>query len=687
MAEHPRPPVQVFAYDDALGREEGTELEALLAYFPASAPESAKVRALSLARGIVGFVSQFDDDGTGGGRRDANDVREDARVVRTKRGRLACLLAEEETRPTGTIDRGGSTFDASPRRLWLCVSVDESVASVSAVRDGALVDLLRILRDDYAMLRGANPGGQPRREAPDASGPADRRMRARDDRRMRLLAVLVADLGARMSPAGAGWEGATLGNHHSNARLDSPGAALRALHAPLSPEPGCPLTPTSREAFLHTQSAVNAAQLSLEDWADQCDRRPHADVDADVDTSPMGASPGDDDDDGDLVADTAVFHEGGLLWSSGTATASRAVSRYAARCLVPSSAFHEEEPDEGRDRSTPPGGGGEKASTGERRRARALAAAVRAEAAAGIASLGSRAGAGGESPGGESPTLFIGGNPLDDDVPIAASEWSVAPDGFLRRSSAAGEAVEASGRDVPAAARLLRLGPPAATRRGDSPPGDSPPGDVYLLSLRVGACTLAVSLRVARCPPLTDEAGWRDLRSALRNASAPRLRELHDCLASGVGRLYGTNGTTNDSKAAAAAGHPPDHAAGYRYLYVDDATLAVRASPGGVLERPVLSADILATVSSVRREMEALETESTYDEISDGDAVCRTHELCVRSGADAWVVGKRASASGTGKRTRDRRLWVVLDRAGDTLLDASAAIGAFCDEHFDGIFS
>ena len=219
MAEHPRPPVQVFAYDDALGREEGTELEALLAYFPASAPESAKVRALSLARGIVGFVSQFDDDGTGGGWRDANDdVREDARVVRTKRGRLACLLAEEETRPTGTIGDGGSTFDASPRRLWLCVSVDESVASVSAVRDGALVDLLRILRDDYAMLRGANPGGQPRREAPDASGPADRRMRGRDDRRMRLLAVLVADLGARMSPAGAGWEGATLGNH-SNARL------------------------------------------------------------------------------------------------------------------------------------------------------------------------------------------------------------------------------------------------------------------------------------------------------------------------------------------------------------------------------------------------------------------------------------------------------------------------------------
>ena len=366
MAERPRPPVQVFAYDDALGREEGTELEALLAYFPASAPESAKVRALSLARGIVGFVSQFDDDGTEAGRRDANDAREDARVVRTKRGRLACLLAEEEeeeeTRPTmGTI-AGRSPAHASPRRLWLCVSVDESVASVAAVRDGALVDLLRIFRDDYAMLRGGHPPrGQPREGAPDdASGGCD------DRRSARLLAVLVADLGARVSPAAAGWEGATLAPD----AMALCGDALRALHSPLSPEPGCPLTPASREAFLLTQSAVNAAQLSLEDWADA--HRRDADVDADGKDV--------DDDDGDLVADTAVFHEGGMLWSSSTATATRALARYAARCLIPSSAFREEGADD-EDQSMPP----EKASAAGR--ARALAAAVRAEAAAGMASL------------------------------------------------------------------------------------------------------------------------------------------------------------------------------------------------------------------------------------------------------------------------------------------------------------
>ena len=67
------------------------------------------------------------------------------------------------------------------------------------------------------------------------------------------------------------------------------------------------------------------------------------------------------------------------------------------------------------------------------------------------------------------------------------------------------------------------------------------------------------------------------------------------------------------------------------------------------------------------------------------------HELCVRARNDVWVVGKRATAPGDKGGTstygaRDRWLWVVLERAGDTLLDASAAVGAFCEAHFDGVF-
>ena len=234
MREKPRPPVQVFAYDDTLGADEGRELESLLAYFPASAPVASKVRALSLARGIVGFASQFSIGSEGAEGADTAVRREDARVVRTKRGRLACLLATPSSR--GSRTHGGGS------RLWLCASLDDSIATSTAVRDGALVDALRILRDDHAMLHG------------DTSPPSSRN-----------LSPLVADLGARLSPPTTGWVGMQ-STHGGEKRLC--GSALHALHSPLAPPTGCPLTSTSREVFLLTQSAVNAATLALDDWAD-----------------------------------------------------------------------------------------------------------------------------------------------------------------------------------------------------------------------------------------------------------------------------------------------------------------------------------------------------------------------------------------------------------------------------------
>ena len=295
MREKPRPPVQVFAYDDTLGADEGRELESLLAYFPASAPVASKVRALSLARGIVGFASQFSIGSEGAEGADTAVRREDARVVRTKRGRLACLLATPSSR--GSRTHGGGS------RLWLCASLDDSIATSTAVRDGALVDALRILRDDHAMLHG------------DTSPPSSRN-----------LSPLVADLGARLSPPTTGWVGMQ-STHGGEKRLC--GSALHALHSPLAPPTGCPLTSTSREVFLLTQSAVNAATLALDDWADDAKDDDNSDDD-DV-----------NDKDDDLVADTAVFHEGGMLWSSATVRATRAIARYAERCLVPGVAFGE----------------------------------------------------------------------------------------------------------------------------------------------------------------------------------------------------------------------------------------------------------------------------------------------------------------------------------------------------------
>ena len=355
MREKPRPPVQVFAYDDTLGADEGRELESLLAYFPASAPVASKVRALSLARGIVGFASQFSIGSEGAEGADTAARREDARVVRTKRGRLACLLATPSSQ--GSRTHGGGS------RLWLCASLDDSIATSTAVRDGALVDALRILRDDHAMLHG------------DTSPPSSRN-----------LSPLVADLGARLSPPTTGWVGMQ-STHGGEKRLC--GSALHDLHSPLAPPTGCPLTSTSREVFLLTQSAVNAATLALDDWADDAKDDDNSDDDTDV-----------NDKDVDLVADTAVFHDGGMLWSSATVRATRAIARYAERCLVPGVAFGEgdgvgvtrtRESDvagaSSREREAAGNSEAAEKVASTAARARALAAAVRAEAAAGISSL------------------------------------------------------------------------------------------------------------------------------------------------------------------------------------------------------------------------------------------------------------------------------------------------------------
>jgi hypothetical protein len=449
--------------------------------------------------------------------------------------------------------------------------------------------------------------------------------------------------------------------------------------------------------FLLTQSAVNAATLALDDWADDAKDDDNSDDDTDV-----------NDKDVDMVADTAVFHEGGMLWSSATVRATRAIARYAERCLVPGVAFGEgdgvgvtrtRESDvagaSSREREAAGNSEAAEKVASTAARARALAAAVRAEAAAGISSLrearkrdGTDAGDGDGGDAAEEEKV--------DEVPVSASEWSVAPDGFLRRSSAAGEAVEASGRDVPAAAYLLRLHAPAAGARmiSDDTSNDDPKshdGSIYLLTLRVGSATLALSLRATRCPRLTDEDGWKALRRLCVDAAGPRLRELHESLA-----LANSTGPSRRKKILASirGGSEPgtslkasDHVPGYRYLYVDDATLAVRATPEAKLA--TVTFESLCAVQSVRREMED-EMSNSLVSIDDSGS-SSIHELCVRARNDVWVVGKRATAPGDKGGTstygaRDRWLWVVLERAGDTLLDASAAVGAFSEAHFDGVF-
>jgi hypothetical protein len=98
------------------------------------------------------------------------------------------------------------------------------------------------------------------------------------------------------------------------------------------------------------------------------------------------------------------------------------------------------------------------------------------------------------------------------------------------------------------------------------------------------------------------------------------------------------------------------HVPGYRYLHVDRATLATRASPENKVA--TLAPESLAALSQLR---------AYLDERGGGAA---EHEICVRTQHDAWVVVRRG---------RGRELFVILERAGDTLLEATEATDRFCE--------
>jgi hypothetical protein len=99
------------------------------------------------------------------------------------------------------------------------------------------------------------------------------------------------------------------------------------------------------------------------------------------------------------------------------------------------------------------------------------------------------------------------------------------------------------------------------------------------------------------------------------------------------------------------------HVPGYRYLYLDGATLTVRGSPESKLS--TLAPESLAALSQLRAHLEALPSDSRLVE----------HEVCIRTLHDAWVVMRRG---------RGRVLYIILERAGDTLLEVNEAADRFC---------
>lgn len=114
------------------------------------------------------------------------------------------------------------------------------------------------------------------------------------------------------------------------------------------------------------------------------------------------------------------------------------------------------------------------------------------------------------------------------------------------------------------------------------------------------------------------------------------------------------------------------HVGGYRYLLVDGDRSVSRASPSA--KAATLAKESLVAMCKLREEVDLEKRRANWeDENHDKDL-----ELCIRAKNNAWVVARV---------TRGKELYVVLEKANETLLYASDAIEKFSDRYCNGAFS
>ncbi|KAJ0038622.1 hypothetical protein Pint_22457 [Pistacia integerrima] len=104
------------------------------------------------------------------------------------------------------------------------------------------------------------------------------------------------------------------------------------------------------------------------------------------------------------------------------------------------------------------------------------------------------------------------------------------------------------------------------------------------------------------------------------------------------------------------------HVSGYRYLLADGDRNISRASPPGKVT--TLTKESLLALSKLREEVDLEKSKAKYDN-PDSE---RDLELCIRAKNNAWVIARL---------TRGKELYMVLEKANETLLYASDAFEKF----------
>ncbi|KAL3510395.1 hypothetical protein ACH5RR_029796 [Cinchona calisaya] len=114
------------------------------------------------------------------------------------------------------------------------------------------------------------------------------------------------------------------------------------------------------------------------------------------------------------------------------------------------------------------------------------------------------------------------------------------------------------------------------------------------------------------------------------------------------------------------------HVSGYRYLLVDGDRSTSRATPPGKVT--TLTKESLVALSKLREEVDLEKSRVKWD----GVGREKDLELCIRAKNNAWVIARL---------TRGKELFLVLEKANETLLYASDAVEKFSNRYCNGVFS
>ncbi|GAV58489.1 DUF1712 domain-containing protein [Cephalotus follicularis] len=114
------------------------------------------------------------------------------------------------------------------------------------------------------------------------------------------------------------------------------------------------------------------------------------------------------------------------------------------------------------------------------------------------------------------------------------------------------------------------------------------------------------------------------------------------------------------------------HVSGYRYLLVDSYRNVSRASPPGKVT--TLTKESLLALSKLREEVDLEKSSARLDTAGPE----KDMEVCIRAKNNAWVIARL---------TRGEELYMILEKANETLLYASDALEKFSNRYCNGAFS